>query len=290
MVLTGYTGSSEELEIKILVQQLLEDGFEGERPRARVRWVSHCSLPTTVCVMHFRGLGGCQLTTPRFGDCAPEDVEDVIDAIRARRPTQRLLGLGVSAGANCLCLYAGATGAKCRLSALASISNPFQIYATLGVKLKSDFVSKHVYDPFFVPKRRAVVKRHSELFSSVKGFSEAEMDAARGAIEFDRAVSLKTTDFATIEEFYEARSSGNVLHKIAIPVLFINAADDPFMDIKAYPEQRIRENEHLFGVLTERGGHLGFMQSAGWLGLSNRTWDEVLAAEWLRLQVRGAAT
>src|SRR5262245_38513379 len=29
MVLTGYTGSSEELEIKILVRQLIEDGFEG---------------------------------------------------------------------------------------------------------------------------------------------------------------------------------------------------------------------------------------------------------------------
>ena len=266
LVLTGYTGSSEELEIKILARQLLEDDFE-------------------VCVMHFRGLGNCALSTPRFGDCKHEDVEDVIDAIRARRPSQPLLGLGVSAGANSLCLYASATGRACRLSAVAAISNPFQIFATLGVKLKSDLVGRLVYDPFFVPKRRAVVKRHSELFQAVKGFSEAEVDAARGAIEFDKAVSLKTSEFATIEEFYEARSSGNVLHKIAVPVLFINAADDPFMEISAYPEQSIRENEHLFGVLTARGGHLGFMQSTGWLGLSNRTWDEVLAAEWLRLQV-----
>ena len=95
------------------------------------------------------------------------------------------------------------------------------------------------------------MKRHSQLFDSVKGFDHKEVDAAKvlkllsiffyffesiscckGAIEFDKAVSLKTTEFDSIEEFYEARSSGNIVHKITIPVLFVNAADDPFMDIK----------------------------------------------------------
>ena len=266
MVLTGYTGNSEELEIKILVRQLLEDRFQ-------------------VCVMHFRGLGNMELSNAKFGDCAPEDVDDVIDAIRQRKGTVLpLLALGVSAGGNALALYAGARGRECRIKALASISNPFQIFATLGVKLKSDFVSRNVYDPFFVPKRRAVVKRHSELFSTVKGFDHAAVDAARGAIEFDKAVSLRTSGFSSIEEFYEARSSGNLLQHIAIPTLFVNAADDPFMDINSFPRSKIRENEHLFGVLTERGGHLGFMNNSGLLGLSNRTWDEVLASKWLKIQ------
>lgn len=58
---------------------------------------------------------------------------------------------------------------------------------------------------------------------------------SQGAIEFDKAVSLKTTEFNSIEEFYEARSSGNVVHKITVPVLFVNAADDPFMDINVRP-------------------------------------------------------
>ncbi len=238
----------------------------------------------SVCVMHFRGLGDCDLITPRFGDCGPEDVDDVIEAVKKRKPGKPIYGVGVSAGANCMCLYAGTAGKACRLTALAAISNPFQIYATLGVKLKQDFVSRNVYDPFFVPKRRAVVKRHSDLFLSVKGFDHAEVDAARGAIEFDRAVALKTSSFATIEEFYEARSSGNVIGQLAIPVLLINAADDPFIDMRSYPERAIKENENVFGVVTDRGGHLGFMQTAGLLGLSNRTWDEVLVAEWLKYQ------
>lgn len=42
-----------QLEIKIIVQQLMEDGFQ-------------------VCVMHFRGLGGMELSNAKFGDCEPE--------------------------------------------------------------------------------------------------------------------------------------------------------------------------------------------------------------------------
>jgi hypothetical protein len=40
------------------------------------------------------------------------DVDDVIDAIRASFPTTPLFAMGVSAGANCLSLYAGVRGAK----------------------------------------------------------------------------------------------------------------------------------------------------------------------------------
>lgn len=50
---------------------------------------------------------------------------------------------------------------------------------------------------------------------------------------------------------------------------------------KGYPEEAIKNNPALFGVLTDRGGHLGFMQNAGIWGLSNRTWDEELASKWL---------
>ncbi len=97
--------------------------------------------------------------------------------------------MGVSAGANCLSLYAGVRGMKrmcfvkmsffsssssssssrigtaCRFLALAAISNPFQIFATLGKKLKSDFVSRHVYDPFFGKKSKKRRKKNFMLLS-----------------------------------------------------------------------------------------------------------------------------
>jgi predicted alpha/beta-fold hydrolase len=121
----------------------------------------------------------------------------------------------------------------------------------------------------------------------VEGFSLEEMDKASGAIEFDTAVSLKTTEFKTIKEFYDARSSGFVVKDIAIPSLFINAKDDPFVDADYFPWKEMKENEHLFGVMTERGGHLGFMDGFGLgLTLSERTWDERLAATWMQFMVK----
>jgi predicted alpha/beta-fold hydrolase len=123
LILTGYTGSSQELEIKILVQQLLDDGY-------------------LVAVIHFRGLGELRLSSKRFGDCPPQDIEDVIlhvekSFLQKHRNLEPLIAYGVSAGANCLTLYAGKSGKNCRFDALVSVSNPFDIHMALGVKLKS---------------------------------------------------------------------------------------------------------------------------------------------------------
>ena len=98
--------------------------------------------------------------------------------------------------------------------------------------------------------------------------------------QFDTAVSLKTTEFKDIREFYAQRSSGSVVHRVQIPTLIINSRDDPVVDAEsAWPHKAISENPNLFGILTERGGHLGFMDR----GLAERTWDERVATQWLEL-------
>jgi predicted alpha/beta-fold hydrolase len=128
------------------------------------------------------------------------------------------------------------------------------------VKLKEGFIAANVYDPFFVPKRLKVVRSHIHLFENLPGFDLGRVESSPGAFEFDKAAVVPATqEFDTVEDFYRARSSCFVLDQIETPGLFINARDDPFTNIDTMKPDVIRANENLIAVVTERGGHLGFV-------------------------------
>lgn len=218
--------------------------------------------------------------TPRFSDSPSMDMVAVVDLVCARLEAlgnhKPLYAVGGSAGANAIALHCAHTGPQCKLDAFVSISNPYDIHATLGVKLKTGIVARNVYDPFFVPKRLSVVKSHPHLFEKLPGFDMKKVEASRGAIEFDiAAVVPATQEFDSVNDFYRARSSGFHLEKICVPGLLINAEDDPFVMISTLDEDAVRRNENLFVVITERGGHWGFVD--GILGgVGTKTWDERL--------------
>lgn len=287
MMLTGFTGSSDELEVRILVHDLMH--------HAKFR----------VAVMHFRGLGGAPLRTHVFGDAPPSDVEHCLLQVQKHLDTvgnlEPLFLLGFSAGANIASLYCCASGAPelfpksspvfptlrkrgCLVDGLVCISNPYHIHSVLAVKLKRSLFSRLIYDPFFVPKRARVVRSHVDLFrKNVASFNEKQMDEARGAYEFDRAVVAAAAGFQSAEDLYEARSCGRHLQRgLHVPALFINARDDPFTEEEHFPMGAAQENHHVMLVVTERGGHLGFMDGQWWeLGLNKQTWDERLCFKWL---------
>lgn len=54
---------------------------------------------------------------------------------------------------------------------------------------------------------------------------------------------------------------GNVKH-IKVPVLAINADDDPFQPGDALPTEETSSNDYVAILKTQYGGHIGFME--GW--------------------------
>jgi predicted alpha/beta-fold hydrolase len=58
-------------------------------------------------------------------------------------------------------------------------------------------------------------------------------------------------DFDSVEDYYAAGGSHQRVHNVKIPLLVVQAGDDPIAPIAATPEQTLLENPHciLAGVL-----------------------------------------
>eukprot|EP01027_Heterolobosea_sp_BB2_P012464 GEZU01018066.1.p3 GENE.GEZU01018066.1~~GEZU01018066.1.p3 ORF type:complete len:230 (-),score=79.43 GEZU01018066.1:1076-1765(-) len=166
-------------------------------------------------------------------------------------------------GANVLCKYlaehAMAQKGKCPIKAAIAVSNPFCLKtATQMLKNK---VANVLYDKYFTEKRKKQILSHPEIFSKVDGIDLAEVAKVVTTRDFDTAVSIKILGLDNADIIYEENSSLNYMDKINIPLLTINALDDPISCGAIIPVQTLQANPNIIAVTTKRGGHVAFVDN-----------------------------
>jgi predicted alpha/beta-fold hydrolase len=68
-----------------------------------------------------------------------------------------------------------------------------------------------------------------------------------------------------------------------VPTLVLHSRDDPFLPREALPEAELRANPAFTVQISERGGHVGFVEGSPW---SPRFWAEETAARFLAERLR----
>lgn len=76
----------------------------------------------------------------------------------------------------------------------------------------------------------------------------------------DKNITARVFKFNTLEEFYKNGSSVNYFERIKRPFLVINACDDPIIPRNTINIDKVKSSDHVFLVLTAKGGHLGFVE------------------------------
>ena len=216
-------------------------------------------------VVHFRGCGGELNLLPRAyhsGDSA--EIDWVLR--RFRSGTGALYAVGVSLGGNALLKWLGERGASARevVERAAAISAPVDLMAA-GNALDRGF--NRIYVRHFLssmrPKSLAKLARFPGLFDA------ARLRAAGTLRAFDDVVTAPLHGFRNTDDYWTRASSKPWLRKIEVPVLMLNARNDPFLPAEALPTP----HEVASSVLLEQpasGGHVGFVSggfpgSLGWL-------------------------
>jgi len=156
-------------------------------------------------------------------------------------------------------------------------------------RLQNSFLGR-IYSRAMARNLLRLLKRHMYTFSETPDHYVTK--ACEKALELDNP-TLGTFDntftcvaggpppdfpFRTADEYYIYASSHKCLGQVTVPLLTINARDDPV--VRHIPTENT-ENGNVVMVLTGSGGHLGWFQ--GGSGGEIDRWTTKPVLEWLRV-------
>jgi uncharacterized protein len=231
-------------------------------------------------VPHFRGCSGELNLAPRAyhsGDF--EEVDWILARLRRRQdrsaaaalalqqqsgaviagaPASRaapIFAVGISLGGNALMRWVEEAGEQASkvVRAAASISAPLDLAAG-GEAIGRGF-NRLVYTRMFLstmkPKALAKLAQHPGLFDR-----EALL-AVRDLRGFDNIFTAPLHGFRDTDDYWSRCSAKPLLHRVRIPSLVVNAANDPFVPAASLPRQE-QVGSHVTLWQPAHGGHVGF--------------------------------
>lgn len=201
-----------------------------------------------------------------------EDLDLVVEQIRAQKKYKQIAIVGFSIGGNLVLKYAGEKG----------INIPSEVTHVIGFSVPCDLTNSSIeiekrknwlYLTQFLftmkPKARQKALRFPNTFDLKKALK------ARNFREFDTAYTAPVNGYKDCFDYWDHASCLPFLKNIAIPALIINAKDDTFLSSTCFPYNIAEENRHFHLEVSPRGGHLGFMSTdtEGYIWTEHRAWN-----------------
>lgn len=205
------------------------------------------------------------------------DLGFVLEGLRSRFPDRPLLLVGFSLGGNVVLKYLGETGSDepTGVAGAVAVSVPYDLDAGAR-RLETSVLGRSLYTRYFLRSLRRKVELKAHLLDDETPLERVR--AARSIRDFDEALTAPLHGFVGATDYYRRSSSASFLGGIRVPTLLLHAMDDPFLPPEAVPTRAMTDNPVLHPVLTDRGGHVGFV--AGSLSRP-RFWAEESAARFL---------
>jgi predicted alpha/beta-fold hydrolase len=205
------------------------------------------------------------------------DLDLVVGTLASREPKATLYAVGVSLGGNVLLKWLGETGPRAKIDAAATISVPYDLHASSTYLERG---ASRIYTAYFLrtlkQKMFDVLARFPE---ETKGLDREQIRQAQTFRTFDEAATAPLHGFYSADDYYLRASSMRYLHRIEVPTLCVNSADDPFVPTESVTRARSAASEDVAFRVTRRGGHAAFI-SGRW-PWRPRYWAEEQTIAWL---------
>ena len=252
LILPGLTGTSDHNYIRHFVLHIIQE------------------LDCSVAVLNNRGLGGLPLKTLRVC-CAADtgDLEYVIFHIKKRKPNFPLMVIGISLGGIIL------TNLLCKMGQQEKVNDNGAVFGAAVISAPWDLFKTS--ESLEQPVNHLLFNRH--LTKLLRNVLKQQIARNMSKLEFGNTFDLKCAfESHTVRELDDriiaplsGYKDGNdyytaatlhikPLEKINVPLLFLNAADDPFAPEESIPFTVLHNCPNVAMVLTKHGGHVGFTE------------------------------
>ncbi len=236
----------------------------------------------TVVRLNARNCGGTEHLTPTLyhsgltGDCRA-----VLEQL-AQDGLQRPFLVGYSMGGN-IALKLGCElgqAAPRFLRGVAAISPPIELGQASQAIDRGLF--NGIYQRSFLRSLTGLVRRKAVLFPD--RYDPSGLDRIRSLRAYDDRYIAPMFGFTGADDYYARASAGPLLDALAVPALVIHARDDSIIPVAPFEAWRARGPERVTFLLTDRGGHTGFIARGG--REEDRYWAENRVLEWVQRACR----
>lgn len=230
----------------------------------------HTGWRVALCLR--RGHADLPLPVPKinlFG--STQDLREQLLYIQDQYPTSPLYAVGSSAGTGLLVRYLGEEGNKTPLKAAFALCP--------GYNTETGFAYVH---PFY---SKMMAKKLLELF--IKPYQEVwqhiptlkQLLSINNLSDFDK-LYYQLAGFADYESYAKATNPDYVFENIKIPLMILNAEDDPVCHIQNFQPYKhtIQKMPNIVVVTTKKGSHCGFYEGV----LHTESWAAKLIADYLK--------
>lgn len=206
-----------------------------------------------------RSCSGEMNRLPRFyHHGATEDIAAVIERGLSEGYDEVVL-MGYSMGGGMQQKYLGEREPDSRIIGAISFSVPCNVQDSAEELGKP---GNRFYEKRFVGKLREKVLKKSLIMDLP--IDENKLSQVQNFRDLDREFTLKVhTEYKDADDFYSRITSDQFLPNIKIPLLIVNALNDPMLGEKCYPRQLAMNSENIYLETPEKGGHVGFTLPKG---------------------------
>jgi predicted alpha/beta-fold hydrolase len=210
-------------------------------------------------VAHFRGCSGETNRLPRAyhsGDAA--EIEWIVQRVKAEDAARRVYVAAISLGGNATLKWLGEQGTNATrfVEGAAAVSAPVDLMAA-GEALGRGFCRYYTWRFLRTMKPRALAKL--KVYPGI--FDAHAMLASTTLRQFDDIVTAPLHGFKDTDDYWTRASSKPGLIDVRVPVLLLNAKNDPFLPASALPHSH-EVSSTVRCEFPDHGGHVGFMARA----------------------------
>jgi predicted alpha/beta-fold hydrolase len=213
-----------------------------------------------VLLLNQRNCGGTEHLGPGlYHSGLTEDADLMIrETVRSEGVTDVVIA-GYSLGGNLALKLAGDYGdaAPAWLRGVCAVSPVMDLPSCVAALERRGNV---IYQWNFVRALRARMRRKDACHPG--RFDLAPLSSIRTIREFDERYTAQFFGFGGATNYYYRASSMRVVDRIRVPALIVTAEDDPFVPTAPFRDPAVTGNPHVQVVITEHGGHCGFLSRA----------------------------